>query len=74
MTVAAQTLLDKVETAIEAILDGGAVQSYSIGGRNLQRMTLPDLRSLRNELKKEVAAANTDTTHTTNFARFNRPV
>jgi hypothetical protein len=52
-------LLVKVETAIAAILDGGAVQSYSIGGRNLSRMPLEDLQDMRADLLREVRE-NTD--------------
>ncbi|MBI5147757.1 MAG: hypothetical protein HZA37_01235 [Parcubacteria group bacterium] len=57
MSVSKQELLDKVEAAIDARLSGGAVQSYSIGGRNLQYVTLEDLKRLRAELKREIASA-----------------
>jgi hypothetical protein len=50
----AQKLLDAVNAAIQTILDGGAVQSYSIKGRNLSRMSLAELMSLRDSLKMEV--------------------
>lgn len=63
-------LLTKVNQAISARMNGGAVQSYSIGGRNLEYMTLRDLTEFRDKLKKEVSAAalakNTQT-----HARFN---
>lgn len=55
MSVAAQTMLDNVETAINNILAGGAVQSYTIAGRNLQRMSLKELREMRADLRAEVA-------------------
>lgn len=45
-----------IDKAIAMRLRGGAVQSYSIGGRNLQYMTIAELRSLRADLNKEVAA------------------
>lgn len=51
-------LIVLIDKAIGARLKGGAVQSYSIGGRNLQYMTLSELRSLRADLNKEIAAQN----------------
>lgn len=51
----AQKLLSLVETAIKARLEGGAVDSYEIRGRNLSRTPLPDLVKLRDRLKIEVA-------------------
>lgn len=54
-TVELIVLIDK---AIGARLKGGAVQSYSIGGRNLEYMTLSELRNLRADLNKEIAAQN----------------
>lgn len=65
-----QELLDAVNTAIENILNGGAVASYSIGGRNLQRMSLSDLMSLRDKLQAETSAEQ----GTTNYAKFEEPV
>jgi hypothetical protein len=50
-----QKLLDAVNAAIQTILDGGAVQSYSIKGRNLARMGMGELMALRDQLKVEVA-------------------
>jgi len=35
-----QEMLENVENAINARITGGAVQSYSIGGRNLQYVPL----------------------------------
>ncbi len=49
-------LIELIDKAIAARLRGGAAQSYSIGGRNLQYMTLSELRSLRAELNKQLAA------------------
>lgn len=49
-------LIELIDKAIAARLRGGAVQSYSIGGRNLQYMTLSELRNLRAELNKQLAA------------------
>ena len=50
----AASLLVKVEAAIEARLDGGAVDSYSIRGRSLEYMDIGDLFKLRDQLRREV--------------------
>lgn len=47
-------LLAAVKQAIAARLNGGAVQSYSIGGRNLQYCTLVELWKLRRDLEKKI--------------------
>lgn len=49
-------LIELIDKAIATRLRGGAVQSYSIGGRNLQYMTLSELRNLRADLSKQIAA------------------
>ena len=64
-----QEMLDNVNKTIDAFTSGGAVQSYSIGGRNLQRMPLSDLLKLRQVLKQEVRAGRGSTT----YARFDNP-
>ncbi len=64
-----QEMLDNVETAINARITGGAVQSYSIGGRNLQYIPLQDLYKLRDQLRREIA----DSGGTTTFVSFGRP-
>lgn len=51
-----QELLDSVNTAIAARLAGGAVQAYTVNGRNLQRDPIPDLLKLRNELIAQLNA------------------
>ncbi|MDD3906572.1 MAG: hypothetical protein PHS46_08665 [Candidatus Omnitrophica bacterium] len=66
-----QDMLDNVEIAINNILAGGAVQSYSVNGRNLQRCSLNELRDLRKQLKAEIAAGQT--TPTRSYASFSRP-
>lgn len=58
-----QEMLENVETAINARMTGGAVQSYSIGGRNLQYITLSELIKLRDQLRREVAALGGATTY-----------
>lgn len=49
-------MLDQVNAAISARLKGGAVASYSINGRNIQYMTMPDLLALKRDLVKQLAA------------------
>lgn len=71
MSVSKQDLLDKVEAAIEARLSGGAVQSYSIGGRNLQYVTLEELRKLRDQLKREIAS---ESGNARTYAKFKNPI
>jgi len=71
MSVAAQTMLDNVETAINNILSGGAAQSYSINGRNLNRYPLKELYDLRASLRLEVARAESG--GTTRLAEFQEP-
>ena len=46
--------LDAVQAAIRAIVDGGVVQEYRIGTRNLKKYDLPDLIALEGKLKAEV--------------------
>lgn len=70
-TVTASTLLAAVEQAIAAHLNGGAVQSYSIGGRNLQKTSLVDLYKMRAQLKEEVARGTTVTGR--NYIKFVSP-
>ena len=67
-----QEMLANVETAINARMTGGAVQSYSIGGRNLQYITLSELIKLRDKLKQEVLSANSKSR--TTYAQFEKPV
>lgn len=49
-----EKMLAAVEAAISAHLVGGAVQSYEIKGRRLDRTPLPDLIALRSQLRIEV--------------------
>jgi hypothetical protein len=63
-----QEMLDNVENAINARMTGGAVQSYSIGGRNLQYISLDELLKLRDQLRKEIAAGGATT-----YAKFDKP-
>jgi hypothetical protein len=70
MSATAQQLLDAVNDAIHAKLLGNAVQSYRIGDRDIQYMSLTELRRFRKELAAEVA---TGSGRNTNYAQFVRP-
>jgi hypothetical protein len=63
-------MLTAAENAIQAIMTGGAVQSYSFGGRSLQRMSLKELRDWRDQLKREIAAESNYKSR--NLAEFDR--
>ncbi len=69
-TPTAAELIELIDKAIAARLRGGAVLSYSIGGRNLQYMTLSELRNLRSDLSKQIAAQNGGGR---NYAKFVNP-
>ena len=67
-------MLTAVNDAINARLSGGAVASYSIGGRNLQYISLQyislkELMDLCAQLQQEIA----DELGTRNYASFVRP-
>ena len=64
-----QEMLDNVDNAINARLNGGAVQAYSIGGRNIQYSPLSELMKLRDQLRREVATSGGSTT----YAGFGSP-
>ena len=64
-----QEMIENVENAINARMTGGAVQSYSIGGRNIQYMPLDQLKKLRKELKSEITSSKQRTT----YAKFDNP-
>ena len=46
MSVTAAAQLSAVQDAIAALLAGGAVKSYEIGGRRLDKYTLKELQDL----------------------------
>jgi len=46
--------LDAVQAAIRAIINGGAVQEYTIGNRHLRKMSMTDLLELESRLKARV--------------------
>jgi hypothetical protein len=51
----AQKDLDAVQAAMRAMISGGAVQRYTIGNRELWKMTIADLLTLESKLKADVA-------------------
>ena len=54
----AQIDLDAVKAAIRSLINGGAVQEYKIGNRNLKRYDLAELIQLESRLKSIVAREN----------------
>ncbi|MFA6635697.1 MAG: hypothetical protein WCV56_01105 [Candidatus Omnitrophota bacterium] len=64
-----QEMLENVEIAINTFINNGAVQSYSIAGRTVQRSELPGLIKWRDQLRREIAGSG----GTTTYASFGRP-
>ena len=60
-----QEMLDNVENTINAFISNGAIQSYSINGRNIQRAQLPELVKWRDQLRRELATSGGTTTYAT---------
>jgi len=58
-----EEMLENIEIAINALMTGGAVQSYSIGGRSVQKIPLSELQRMRKDLKDEIAARKDRTTY-----------
>ena len=67
---AAQDIIDAIDTAILAKLNGGAVRSYGIGDRNLTHMSLKELRETRKEYEALVGAEQGGVK---NYASFKDP-
>lgn len=63
-----QTIIDAIDAAILAKLQGGAVRSYSIGDRNLTNMSVKELTDLRKEYASVLAASKGGVK---NYASFN---
>ncbi len=60
--MSAQTLLTSLEAAIQAFLDNGAIESYTVeipggGTRTATRAELGELQAMRAELLGEVSSA-----------------
>ncbi|MCD4727946.1 MAG: hypothetical protein K8R46_09810 [Pirellulales bacterium] len=68
MTATPQEIIDAIDDAILTKLQGGAVKSYGIAGRNLVNMDMKELRELRQEYAALLNAANGGRT---NYASFN---
>lgn len=60
-----QEMLDNVRIAINSLVAGGAVQSYSIGGKNIQRMRLGELQDLEKNLERKLMSSKPNTTYAT---------
>lgn len=54
-------LLVKVKAAIVARMNGGAVQSYTVAGRDIQYCTLKELLELRDYLERKIDSASSTT-------------
>lgn len=68
-----QTMLDNVRTAINDLIVGGAVQAYTVHGRNIQYMNLDQLRVLEKELEQRlIRESTTGGKLVTNYADFKR--
>ncbi len=65
-----QEMLDAVKTAIYNRLNGGAIQSYSINGRNIQYATLDELQKMRRDLEAAIAG---ESGGARNFVSFSNP-
>ena len=65
------TRFQKVRDAIDALMDGGAVQSYEINGRQLSHYSLAQLMDLEKRLLAMVNSERSD--QSTNFVRFEDP-
>ena len=63
----AAEMVEKIDAAIAAKLDGGAVLGYSINGRSTQHMSLTELLSVR-----RVYQAQIDGGPQTNYAAFEK--
>lgn len=63
-----QEMLDNVRTAINAVLTGGAVKSYTVDGVAIDRYSLDDLLALESRLAARLSAEQSGGTR--NFATF----
>jgi len=51
-----QEMLDNVDSAINSIMTGGAVQEYAFNGKNIKKYSLAELMNLKEQLKAEIRA------------------
>jgi len=70
MSTSIQDIIDAIDAAILAKLNGGAVRSYSIADRNLVNMGLKELRDTRAEY---AAILSTQQGGRKNYASFSTP-
>ena len=62
--------LTKVRDAIDALMDGGAIQSYTINGRDLAHYGLDALMRLEKDLLRQL---NSESGERINYVRFESP-
>ena len=72
-STAAADIINAIDAAIAAILSGGAVQAYTIAGRNLQRCTLSELKELRKYYVELLATQQGERNGTRNYVSFAKP-
>lgn len=65
----AETQLAAVNAAIAARIADGAIDSYSINGRNIQRARLSELYQFQEKLARTIASLSGVTTVTAEFMR-----
>jgi len=58
MAATTQQIIDALNDAILAKIQGNVVQSYTVNGKDIKYMSLKDLREFRKELMAEIAQAN----------------
>jgi len=51
-----QEMLNNVDSAIDSLMTGGAVQEYTLNGRNIRKYSLTELMKLKEQLKSEIRA------------------
>ena len=71
MANSTETRLQKVRDAIDALMDGGAVQSYEINGRQLSHFSLAQLMELERRLVSQLNNERVD--NLTNYVKFEDP-
>lgn len=68
MAKTASEILSVIQDAIYAIINGGAVQDYEIGGKKLSKYSLTELRELERYYEGKVSTRRTG--GNVNFARL----
>ncbi len=57
MAATAQQIIDALNDAILAKIQGNVVQSYSVNGKDIKYMSLDQMRKFRMELQTEISAS-----------------